>query len=747
AERLTGEVGQADLYAVTPPDFTRRLGLRDAWLEHATRSVRRKLAERLAFQAHLEFGLRSRLGRTLELTGALVAEVDADLLHLAALIRELHAHLPEATLARPDPRAYLVWLLGLLDRLRTRGGILHPWLDRYIQLDGNRWPIWGGRKPGMPAFPRGVGAPAFYTTAPSSEPFDSLAPHGEQATWLTDWTVRCLQIPAREAKALLLQTATALGGDGLGVLARRSTRSGATVYGLPPERIAVQRVADEDLASGRTRLACGVCRHVQPSAPERYELRQGSPCPRFRCPGRLEPAPGDAGNFYRKLYRSGRIRRIVAQEHTSILDRDERERIERRFKAGDSPVDPNILACTPTLELGIDIGDLSAVTLASVPRRPANYLQRVGRAGRRSGNAFILAAVPSTARDLYWFAEPRHLIAGDVTPPSCYLDATELLCRQFLAWCIDRAAAGELAVGSRMPHLTGQLVRGGLEPEGWMRRLLDAVHAGHQGLAGDFLALFGDHLLEASREQVRAFAAAGVEVAVSQAFADWNRRERELQDRLIRVQEAIIELEARRDSLEDEERADLRRLIGEKGALGRLHKTMSSEYALSGLEELGLLPNYNLLDDATVLDVALWWTSEDEGDGEKHRIAQYSYTRGSMTALSELAPGAVFYVAGQRIRVDAVDVGPLDQPLWRPWRLCPECGWGTDEAECPPSSCPRCASVHVADTGAVHNLLPLERVSAVQSRDDALIDDDQEDRQRVGFTLLTQVDADPAEVV
>lgn len=749
AERLTGQADQADLYAVTPPDFTRRLGLQGAWLAHATRSVRGKLADRLAFQAHLEFGRRSRLGRTLELTGALVAEVEADLDHLATVISDIHSNLPEATpaLGRPEPAAYQVWLLGLLDRLRTRGGILHSWLDSYIQLDGSRWPIWGGRKPGMPAFPRGVAAPAFFTTAASSEPFDSLAPHGEQATWLTDWTVRCLQIPAREAKALLLQAAMALGGDSLGVLARRSTRSGATVYGLQPARIAVQRVTDANLTSGQTRLACGVCRHVQPTAPERHELRLGSPCPRFRCPGRLEPAPGDAGNFYRKLYRSGRVRRIVAREHTSILDREEREQLERRFKAGDSPVDPNILACTPTLELGIDIGDLSAVTLASVPRRPANYLQRVGRAGRRTGNAFILAAVPSTARDLYYFAEPRHLIAADVTPPSCYLDATELLCRQFLAWCVDRAAASELAVGSPMPHRTGQLVRGGLEPEGWMRRLLDAVHVGRQRFAAEFLSLFGEHLAEASKEQLRAFAAGGVEVAVSQAFADWNRRERELQDRLISVQQAIIELETRGDSLEAEERADLRRLGGEKRALSRLHAKMSGEYALSGLEELGLLPNYNLLDDGTVLDVALWWTSEDEGGGEDHRIAEYSYTRGSMTALSELAPGAVFYVAGQRIRVDAVDVGPQQQPLWRPWRLCPECGWGTDAVSPPPSSCPRCASVRVADTGAVHQLLSLQRVSAVQSRDDALIDDDQEDRQRVGFTLVTQVDADPGEVV
>lgn len=52
------------------------------------------------------------------------------------------------------------------------------------------------------------------------------------------------------------------------------------------------------------------------------------------------------------------------------------------------------------MELGIDIGDLSAVILASVPRRPARYVQRAGRAGRRTGNAFLVTFAGRREREL-----------------------------------------------------------------------------------------------------------------------------------------------------------------------------------------------------------------------------------------------------------------------------------------------------------------------------------------------------------
>ena len=64
-----------------------------------------------------------------------------------------------------------------------------------------------------------------------------------------------------------------------------------------------------------------------------------------------------------------------------MVPQGERERLENLFKGASDAV--NCLVCTPTLELGIDIGQLDSVLMRNVPPLPANYWQRAGRAGRR----------------------------------------------------------------------------------------------------------------------------------------------------------------------------------------------------------------------------------------------------------------------------------------------------------------------------------------------------------------------------
>ena len=68
-------------------------------------------------------------------------------------------------------------------------------------------------------------------------------------------------------------------------------------------------------------------------------------------------------------------------EHSAQVPHAQRERIENQFKGEGERL--NTLVCTPTLELGVDIGALDAVLMRNVPPTAANYWQRAGRAGRR----------------------------------------------------------------------------------------------------------------------------------------------------------------------------------------------------------------------------------------------------------------------------------------------------------------------------------------------------------------------------
>src|SRR6202008_4109563 len=103
-------------------------------------------------------------------------------------------------------------------------------------------------------------------------------------------------------------------------------------------------------------------------------------CPTPRCKdGKLSPATLDRDNYYVRLYLDRRPTRLAVAEHTAQVPAVDRAQRETDFKDGRL----DALVCSPTLELGVDIGPLLTVLLRNAPPTPANYVQRVGRAGRR----------------------------------------------------------------------------------------------------------------------------------------------------------------------------------------------------------------------------------------------------------------------------------------------------------------------------------------------------------------------------
>lgn len=140
-------------------------------------------------------------------------------------------------------------------------------------------------------------------------------------------------------------------------------------------------------------------------------------CPAYKCTGTLESVDiqelEDQNHYYR-IYNDLIIQPLRVVEHTAQLSSEEAYRRQEAFK--NQTID--VLSCSTTFEMGVDIGDLETVFMRNMPPSPANYVQRAGRAGRSVKSAALaLTFCNKSNHDFSYFNDPVSMINGEIQPP------------------------------------------------------------------------------------------------------------------------------------------------------------------------------------------------------------------------------------------------------------------------------------------------------------------------------------------
>ena len=389
-----------------------------------------------------------------------------------------------------------------------------------------------------------------------------------------------------------------------------------------------------------------------------------------------KPLNAKPNRYFQRFYQTNfhNIKPIEGREHTGQINSEKRKQREEEFREGKI----GALFCSPTMELGIDISDLSIVHMRNVPPSPANYAQRSGRAGRSGQAALVLVYCSNfSAHDRHYFKHSTQMIAGTVTAPRMDLINEELLLSHLNASILTRKplsvlnnSLGDLVDKNNLDTLPlkqeiidtikineaekllilknykkvieDTYFKNELErrkpswfTEGWINQNIDSFQHSFDSSLDRWRKLY-----KAAQNQIKA----ATSIIENRIYADNHEKKKE-------AYKSLRQAERQRDLL-----------LNEPSDGKKNNKDQSEFYPYRYLAAEGFLPGYNF----TRLPVRSFMESED-GDGE-------FISRARFIALNEFGPRNVIYHDGAKYRVDRMIMTEAELKLEN-GKICPKTGY------------------------------------------------------------------------
>jgi ATP-dependent helicase YprA (DUF1998 family) len=373
---------------------------------------------------------------------------------------------------------------------------------------------------------------------------------------------------------------------------------------------------------------------------------------------------------------------LIAAEHTAQLNVAQADEVfskteehELLFQDVDLGADDggrerpaiDVLSCTTTMEVGIDIGTLSGVSLRNMPPARANYQQRAGRAGRR-GNAVatVTAFGSADSHDEHYFTHPDQMIRGAVDDPTLTLDNPEIAHRHITAYVLQRYHQAKLPAiePEDQPHLFAVLgtvtdfkdrkkVLNRIDLEEWLR-------VNESALKADVSAWLPAELSDDDRKKLLDKLIDGVLRPIDEAI-EFDRSG---------AGEPSAGAEADTAASEDDPSGDGSIEEPDQEGEERPGRNPSSEKLLDRLLYKGVLPRY-----AFPTDVATFYVFDPIGSTRFRPAFRFTPSQGLPVALSQYAPGKEVWI-GNRLWTSGAIYSPIKNDRFRAWqsrRLYYEC--------------------------------------------------------------------------